>query len=56
MRVTTVAERESLEESRILLAELGYPTAAAAINDAMRHDSEERDAKETNRIEDEGDD
>ena len=53
MRTFTTAEREQIDEVRILLSECGYPTAAKAVDDAQRYDSEERSAKDTERIEDE---
>ncbi len=49
----TAAERRQLDEARILLQENNYPTAAHAVDEALRFDSQERDAKDTFRIEDE---
>lgn len=47
MRLTNAAERAQLDAARELLLELGYPTAAKAINDALIYDSEQREAQYT---------
>ena len=54
IKTFTAAEREQIDEVRILLAEANYPTAAHAVDEALRFDSQERDARDTFRIEDEG--
>ena len=55
VRTFTASERKQIEEVRILLAEANYPTAAHGVDEALRFDSQERDAKDTFRLEDEGD-
>lgn len=54
MRTMTQSERATVSEARLVLLALGYKTAANWVDDALCLDSEERMAKDSDRIEDEG--
>jgi hypothetical protein len=54
-RTTTARERRQIDEVRLLLESLGYPTAAHAINDALVYDSQRREDEDTARADSEAD-
>jgi hypothetical protein len=53
MKTTTAEQRRLLYDAVTILESLNYPTAAHAVNEALRYDSQEREAIDTFRVDDE---